>query len=424
MPASVVITGIGMVTPLGQEPAEVLRRIQEGQSAAAAPAGFDASPFACPVCAQVRDFQPQRYVEEVKMVRLMNRDAQLAVAAARLALRDAGLQVGTHYAPQEIALYGATGLAGLPFGEVAALIKNSTGPNGQVDPARFGQQGLKSISPLLSFKVLGNMPVCFVSICENIQGPNSIYTPWEGQGAQAIEAGVRTVQSGQARCALVGGCDVKTHEVAFIILQQLGLFQAWKEAKTGMVPGEGAVFLVVENQEQALARGARAYARLAGFGMATDQDEARRTETWCEVLRQLPERATNRPLGAIVAASDTADKVDQDEAAALSALTRISHHGARTLLSASLPSDALAADKSVRAPHTAFDTQPWGEKWGQNLAADTTLFPKRHAGNLFAAAAALQVGLGALLAQRLGRRVLANCFGYGSEQAAFLLEAP
>jgi 3-oxoacyl-[acyl-carrier-protein] synthase II len=91
MPASIVITGIGMVTPLGLDPWVILRRAAAGESAAAPPTGFDAAPFACRVCAQVRDFQPQQYVSEPKLLRLMNPDARFAVAAAHRALRDAGL---------------------------------------------------------------------------------------------------------------------------------------------------------------------------------------------------------------------------------------------------------------------------------------------------------------------------------------------
>ena len=404
MTGRIVITGIGMVTPLGQDPGEVLRRVEAGESAAAPPTGFDASPFACPVCAEVKDFQPQRYVVETKMVRLMNRDAQLAVAAAHLALQDARLTVGADYQPQDIALYGATGMAGLPLGEVTALVRNSTGADGHFDPHRFGQQGLKSISPLLSFKVLGNMPVCFVSICENIQGPNCIYTPWESQGAQAIEAGIRAIECGDARCALVGGCDVKTHELAFIALEQRGFFNSWKETQTGVVPGEGAVFLVLEEEAAATARGARAYARMAGFSISTRRQEADWSATYAAVLKRLqkspppshPLTPTLSPtggegarragegdsdarieLGAIVAAGEADDRSRRDEAAALASLA---------------------------------------------ITAETVLYPKQQIGNLFAAAAALQVGMGALLAQRLGQRVLANCFGHGSEQGAFLLE--
>lgn len=371
----VVITGIGMVTPLGENPQEVLRKIEAGESASASPTDFDAVPFACPVCAQVRDFQPQRHLRETKMLRLMNRDAQLAVAAARLALQDARLQVGAAYLPDEIALYGATGLAGLPLKEVMPLMEASVDAAGEFDLGRFARAGLRAVSPLLSFKILSNMPVCFVSICENIQGPNAVFTPWEGQGAQAIEAGVRAIESGDARCALVGGCDVKTHELAFASLQQLGLFASWPQEEVGMVPGEGAVFLVLERREAASVRGARVYARLAGMSLCSGSEGPPNWETPRRALRGL--RGLQTPV--IVASAEGSQASYQQEA------------------------DAWKV---------------------AGLEARRVIHPKPMIGNLFAAAAPLQVALAALVAERTKQRVLATCFGHGSEQAAFVLEQP
>jgi len=377
MRARVVITGIGMVTPLGKNPREILRSIETGRSAVASPTRFDATPFSCPVCAEILDFQPQTYVAEGKMIRLMNRDAQLAVAAARLALADAGVKPDETYAPEEIALFGATGLAGLPLAEVVPLVKASTGPNGQFDPGRFGQAGLRAVSPILSFKILSNMPLCFVSICENIQGPNGIYTPWEGQGAQAVEAAIRALECGDAGCALAGGCDVKTHELAFLSLEQHGLFSSWQQNHTGMAPGEGAVFLVLETADRAAARGARMYAQVSGFNFRTHHPGASRADTCDKVFEGL--NLPHEPLGAMVIADNGDVSARENERQALSA---------------------------------------------RHITAATVISPKKQAGDLFAAAAGLQIGLAALQVARGEGRVLANCFGPGSEQAAFVLEQP
>jgi 3-oxoacyl-[acyl-carrier-protein] synthase II len=367
----VVITGLGMITPLGNDPAQVLERIREGACAGRAPAGFDAGAFDCPVCAQVREFEPRQYVSEPKMVRLMNRDAQLAVSAARLALTDAGVQSGTTYAPEEIALFGATGLAGLPLREVTPLIRISAGSDGAFDLSRFGQVGLKAVSPILSFKILSNMPLCFVSINENIQGPNAIYTPWEGEGAQALEAGVRALQRGDARCALVGGCDVKTHELAFATLQQHGLFAGWKENGRGLVPGEGATFLVLETERDASARKARGYCYLSAVKLRPRSNPESLNQTRLHVLSSLKLRQADVFVGA----------ANEDEEPGESALLE-------------------AAQVSVR----------------------TKLYPKRQVGELFAAAGLLQVALGAALARAGAGSVLAACFGHGPTQAAFALE--
>jgi 3-oxoacyl-[acyl-carrier-protein] synthase II len=370
MSVEVVITGIGLVTPLGAEPRDVLRRIEAGEKAARAPGRFDASPFACRVCAEIPDFRPQPFVPEPKLVRLMNRDAQLAVAAAQLAIQDARLAVGADYLPEDIALFGAAGTVGLPLREVAPLLRASTRPDGRFDPELFGRAGLRAVSPLLSFKILSNMPVCFVSICANLQGANAIYTPWEGQGAQAIEAGRRALTSGDARCAVVGGCDVKTHELAFIGLEQHGLFRSWAETGAGPMPGEGAAFLVLERASDAAARGARIYARLAGCALPAEDGATALHE-------QLGLRGQH--FSTVVAAANGDHAMEQIETRALAT---------------------------------------------SQITADAIVCPKRSAGDLFAAAATLQVALAALLAARRHGQVLAHCLGHGSEQAAFVLAPP
>jgi 3-oxoacyl-(acyl-carrier-protein) synthase len=278
--------------------------------------------------------------------------------------------VGVSYQPEEIALFGATGLAGLPLSEVTPLVRASAQADGRFDPVLFGAAGLKAVSPILSFKILSNMPVCFVSICENLQGPNAIYTPWEGQGAQAIEAGVRAVRRGEAPCAVVGGCDAKTHELAFLRLEQLGVFESWKRTGAGPVPGEGAVFLVLEAGDRAARRGARCYARIAGSAFRSRVAGVGETETRAEVLR------------------------------------------------------TLGGAESVRTVVSAEEAEPNHDQDPARVRSRGSLRPKPCVGNLFAAAAALQVALGAVLANQTGGRVLSECFGHGSEQAAFLLQAP
>lgn len=374
MSEAVVITGIGMVTPLGLNAAEVLGQLEAGTSAIAPPELFDATPFACPVCAAIPDFRPQDFIAETKMIRLMSRDAQLAVAAAHLALQDAGLRPGLTCASEDIGLFGATGLAGLPLPEIVPLLKASADAAGRFDLAKFGETGLRAVSPILSFKILSNMPVCFVSICENIQGPNAVYTPWEGHGARAIEAGILALQSGDARCVLAGGCDVKTHELAFLTLEQLGLFRSWRDSGTGRAPGEGAVFLVLETASAAVSRGAKIHARIAKWDFQSWQGQSK-SDAFATVVGNLG----CRTLGAIITAANGDPALEQAEMEAL-----------------------------ARA----------------GVAAPLRLSPKQQAGDLFAAAAPLQVAVGALAARRLGQAVLANCFGHGSEQAAFLLESP
>jgi 3-oxoacyl-[acyl-carrier-protein] synthase II len=371
--AEVVITGIGLVTPLGCDPSKTLDRILRGEKAIQ-PAPF-ASSLACPMFAPVVEFDAARCFPDNKTLRLMNRDAQMAVVAARLAMQDAAVVPGELYLAEEIALYGATGLSGLPPTEIASLLQDAAGADGSLDLKRFGQVALRRIRPVLSFKILANMPICFVSIFENLRGPNAVYTPWEGHGAQAIAAGIRAVGDGDVPCAVVGGCDVKTHALSFLSLQQLGLFDSWKRHGSGSVPGEGAAFLVLEQREQAVRRGARVYASIPGYALRSIAPQAGLSEVLTELLRGLETTGCDQ----VVSAGDGDPSYSEAELVSL-------------------------------------------ERAG--LGQCRLLHPKSHLGNLFAAAAPVQVALAALLAARhRGAPILANCFGHGTEQAAFVLEA-
>jgi 3-oxoacyl-[acyl-carrier-protein] synthase II len=262
--------------------------------------------------------------------------------------------------------------------EISEVIRVSRSADGGLDLRRFGQEGLRSVNPTLAFKVLSNMPICFVSICEQVHGPNAIYTPWEGQGAQAIQAGMRAIQDRRSRCALVGGCDLKSHELAFISLEQHGVFRSWSKYGIGPVPGDGAVFLVLEEASKARGRGAKVYAWLAAAGFSSQRPGVERSQTYSATLRKVT-GGSPLPIGWIVSAADRDPAVRRDEKLALESL---------------------------------------------GIEPESMICPKEHLGDLFAGAAALQVALGALLAQRAVRRVLVNCFGPGSEQAAFALATP
>jgi hypothetical protein len=415
----VAITGIGLVTSLGCRPDVVLDRMLRGQQA------VQPSPFgtavACPVYAPVNDFDAAEHFPDNKTLRLMNRDSQMAAVAARLAMRDAGVVPGELYPAEDIALYGATGLCGMPPGEIAGLLRNAAASDGSFDLKRFGEVALRRIRPVLSFKILANMPICFVSIFENLRGPNAVYTPWEGQAAQAIAAGNRAVADGDAPCAVVGGCDVKTHALAFLSLQQFGVFDSWQSHNAGTIPGEGAAFLVLEERAAALRRGARVYATVQRHAAGSLVLDLQQTTS-------LPSDCRRRLLSPI---SDLAPPPSATGVASYnSPCEAVAHDGENGTLAEVLgnmlrnvkaPPDVqavLAGDDDRRyhdAEQAAFEVA--------GIQPVEALRPKWHLGNTFAASAAIQLAMAALLAHRRHRPTLANCFGHGTEQAAFLLEA-
>ncbi len=376
MTENVVITGLGMVTPLGEDPAEILELIRLGRSAAVMPA-FDVSQFDCRLNAPIEQFDAEKYFPENKMLRLMNRDSQMAVTAARFAMNDAAVKADREYRGEDIALYGATGAAGMAVEEIAGVIRHATNEDGVMSIERFGRVALKRVRPVLAFKILANMPVCFVSIFENIRGPNAVYTPWQGQGVQAIVSGIRAISRGEVPCALIGGCDVRTRELSFVNLQQLGMFESWKRFGKGTIPGEGAVFILLESERAARARNRKCYARISRYAMRSVANTKAPAE---ELTRLILQSDTSKQPAAIVAAGDSGAFVAEAESEAL-------------------------------------------ERAG--LKPQETLRPRAGIGDLYAASAAAQLALGARLVGELagGQTILVNCFGYGSEQGSFILEA-
>jgi 3-oxoacyl-[acyl-carrier-protein] synthase II len=365
-----------MITPLGRIPEEVLGRIRNNESAAIEPF-FETCKFDCPVFAPVPDFNAEDYFPDNKTLRFMNRDARMAVAAAALAMDDAGVKSDETYRAEEIGLYGSTGVAGMSVEEITRIIRYAAREDGGFDLERFGREALRRVRPVLSFKILANMPICFVSIFQNIKGPNAVYTPWEGHGAHAIVSGIRAIRQGKVPCALVGGCDVKTRELSFINLQQTGVFESWKRFGTGCIPAEGAAFLVLEDEEKANKRGRKAYARITEY--------------------QLGSTSSTTELDKIL----------------FSILSKLKTSSQQVKLCLSGDGDFFITESEGKAIKSA------GFKLQESIK------PKSSIGNLFAAAAALQVGLAAVLnsKQTDGEQVAANCFGFGSEQAAFLLES-
>jgi len=378
----VAITGIGLVSSLGDNPGDILSRIGRGETAIRPlPDPGGVSP--CPGYAPILDFDAADFFPENKTLRMMSRDAQLAVVAARRAMENAKISQGELYRPEEIALYGATGLSGIAPREISRLVRGAAADDGSLDLERFGTVALRRTRPVLSFKILSNMPICYVSIFENIRGPNAIFTPWEGNAAQAIAAGIRAVRSGNVPCALVGGCDVKTHTLSIAGLDRLGVFESWLQSGEGTIPGEGAAFLVLENLDHAAARGAKIYARIRSVASRSIDDDESPEDAIAEIFDEI----TNRPACESIAPNLIVASADGE------------------------PRIARAETNAMK--QSAF------EQTGK-------IYPKLFLGNTFAAAAPINVALAAKsLHGRIERgSAIASCFGPGGELSAFLLESP
>jgi 3-oxoacyl-[acyl-carrier-protein] synthase II len=278
MDRRVVITGLGAVSPLGSDLPALWQRWSRGESAVRDHdfPGREVFPHGC--CARTPDDLWEDRILNRRLLKFMNREARMMAAAASMALGDAGLR--GDYGPDRIGLYVGTGLTSCEMEELLPVVEGSFDGNGRFSCRRLGEFGLAACNPLLSFKILPNMTLCTASMLHDVRGDNLIFTPWPGNTAQAIIAGVRAIQWGSVDCALVGGGDCKTHFIGFLTLSQLGLLapsgscRPFEGDGDGLVPGEGAAVLVLEDLESARRRSAPIFAEIAGSAEGTDSATA------------------------------------------------------------------------------------------------------------------------------------------------------
>jgi 3-oxoacyl-[acyl-carrier-protein] synthase II len=304
MDRRVAITGIGVVSPLGADLPTIWRRWGLGESAVRSAGAAEGEIFPGSRCARTPDDGWAALVPNRRLVKFMNREAHMAAAAAALALADSGL--GETYPPERRGVYMGTGLTSSEIEELIPVLEASFGSSGEFSCRRLGEAGLASCNPLLSFKLLPNMALCYISMLYGLRGDNLVFNPWPGNAAQAIMAGARAIAWGEADCALVGGCDCKTHYIGLLTFSQMGLLspsgecRPFERDRDGFVPGEGAAILVLEDLDGARRRRAPVYAEIRGFGEGTDS----RSTALCPTRPDVLEEAMGRALAMAGAGPD------------------------------------------------------------------------------------------------------------------------
>jgi len=250
---SVAVTGVGMIGALGGTTAEFTRGWQAGRCAERTRLPeLAGTPLAEDTVAKLPEFAAADRLGGRRMLKYMSEAAILGCIAAKEALQAA--KVAKRFAAERVGIYAATGLAAANVNDVRAMVEQSMDEDGQFSCRRFGDRGLAATNPLLSFKILANMPPCLISVLEGIKGPNLIFTPWEGQTAAAIAEGWRAVASGEVDCALVGAADTPAYPSTFVFLRQSG------HLSRDEYPSSGAAYLVLEPAESAQRDGVRIHA--------------------------------------------------------------------------------------------------------------------------------------------------------------------
>jgi len=261
----VVVTGMGMVSPLGNTVDETWSGILAGTSGVAPIEAFDVSAFSTRFAATVKNFDPTPYMPE-KEARKMDVFLQFGMVAGIQAIQDSGLEVSESDAP----LIGAC--IGSGMGGIAEIERNAM---------LIAERGPRRVSPFFVPGAIINMVAGNLSIKYGMRGPNLSTTTACTTGTHAIGLGMRTIQYGDADVMVCGGAEMVTTPVGlggFCAARALSTrnddpqaaSRPWDVDRDGFVLGEGAGVLVLEEYERAKARGAKIYAELSGFGMSGD----------------------------------------------------------------------------------------------------------------------------------------------------------
>jgi 3-oxoacyl-[acyl-carrier-protein] synthase II len=261
-----VITGLGIVSPVGNSVPSAWENIISGRSGITRITRFDASSFASQIAGEVKDFDIQHYLS-VKEARRMDVFIHYGIAAAIQAVKDAGIEDVTHLDSERIGVNIGSGIGGLP------MIENTD--------AAYHASGPRKISPFFIPSTIINMIAGNLSIMYGYKGPNLAIVTACTTATHSIGNSARMIEYGDADIMICGGAESCVTPLAiggFSAAKALSISnndpasasRPWDKDRDGFVLGEGAGILVLEEMEHAKARGAKIYAELAGFGMSAD----------------------------------------------------------------------------------------------------------------------------------------------------------
>ncbi len=270
----VAITGIGMVTPVGNDLETTWDALLTGKSGCAAITLFDASGFPVRIAAEVKGFRAEDVDVPRKTLKLTNRSHRFALAAAEQALRDAGIRPMPETAERWCCAVGA-GMMTSAYSELAETHDHSA-PSGELDAGLLLSDPAAN-DPLVFCRSQASAGLALVTSCFDIRGYATAVHTACASGGQALGTALKLIRRGAADYALAGGFDSMVSPIGvsgFVLLSALSTdndtpdraSRPFDLTRNGFVLGEGAGFLVLEEWEAARRRGARIYAELAGDG--------------------------------------------------------------------------------------------------------------------------------------------------------------
>ena len=262
----VVITGMGVITPVGNNIDDFWRNLVDGYCGIDHIKGFDEYELPISVAGQVKDFNPEEYGLERGDVRRSDLYCQYAMAAAYQAMKDSGLVSGENVAPERLGVYIGSGIGGMNT-FVTETIK-------------LKEEGVRRISPLFVPMMIGNIASGNVAIKYNAQGVCLPVVTACATGTHAVGEAFRAIKHGYADAIIAGGAEASIHPLSiggFANSKALSRSEDPKNAsipfninRSGFVMGEGAGVLILESLESAQKRGAKIYAEVVGYGNSCD----------------------------------------------------------------------------------------------------------------------------------------------------------
>ncbi|MFZ5640155.1 MAG: beta-ketoacyl-ACP synthase II [Bacillota bacterium] len=265
MKKRVVVTGLGVVSPVGTGKEKFWQSLIEGKSGIDLITRFDASELPTRIAGEVKDFEPLDFIDK-KETRRMDRFTQLAVAAADMAVADANLQTDRLDPFRAGAILG-TGVGGIETVEEQGIVLQTKGPG--------------RITPFFVPMMISNIAGAYIAIKHHLKGPNVTAVTACASSTNSIGDAFRIIQRGEADVMVTGGCEAPVIKLAMAGFCSLRAMSTRNEephrasrpfdtGRDGFVMGEGAGILILESLEHAEKRGARIYAEIGGYGMTCD----------------------------------------------------------------------------------------------------------------------------------------------------------
>lgn len=328
----VAVTGVGMVSALGQSAPAVWDALLAGEQGIDRIVGFDPGGFSCQQAAQVRDLNPQELGIHSRDARIMDKLAHMLIKCGLDAIRESRLHE-TSLPREEIGMFVGIGMVDYEVKDLLPAVVKSVDAADRIDYDAFYSAGYQEIYPLWPLSMLNNITCCLAAILLDIRGDNGVFSPDADAGAEAIAEGVKTILTEKARAVIVGGVSERVSPMSLARAHLNRILNTtdqgtekkcrpFSKHRKGTILGEGCGIMVLEPYSAALDRGISPMALITGYGSACEVDESGLVPTPRSIAYAMKEAVRNAELApadidVIIAHGDGTYSGDKNEIEAI-----------------------------------------------------------------------------------------------------------